>query len=47
MAETETQVATGYYLPTVDEWETIDPAAAGFDPARLQEASPEVAQVQI
>ena len=37
MAETETLVATGY-LPTATEWETIDPAAAGFDPARLREA---------
>ena len=26
------------YIPTTDEWQTIDPAAAGFDPGRLEDA---------
>lgn len=28
----------GDYLPTAEHWERIDPAQAGFDPARLQDA---------
>lgn len=33
-----TTVETGVYCPTSDEWDTVDPTEAGFNPERLAAA---------